>query len=247
MELSKRLSAVAAMAEPGDRMADIGTDHGFLPIFLVRQGISPSAIAMDVGDGPLERARTHVREQGLEDKIVLRKSDGFHALAPGEADAAVIAGMGGPLMVRILEEGRRTVESLRYLILSPQSEIPSVRRYLLRNGFAIRTEEMVLDEGKYYTVMKAWPGKGTEVPWSRIEERYGRSLLREAHPVLLQYLRKERETLSALRERLLSAGTDRARERLSQVERELLDAEEALKICEGGEDIDALQGYRGMV
>ena len=134
MELSKRLAAIAAMAEPGDRLADIGTDHGYLPIYLVEQNIAPSAIAMDVVEGPLARAFAHVREHGLEEKIVLRKSDGFEKLLPGEADAAVIAGMGGPLMIRILEEGKKTAESLKYLILSPQSDIPAVRRYLKSGG-----------------------------------------------------------------------------------------------------------------
>lgn len=240
MELSKRLAAIAAMAEPGDRLADIGTDHGYLPIYLVEQNIAPSAIAMDVVEGPLARAFAHVREHGLEEKIVLRKSDGFEKLLPGEADAAVIAGMGGPLMIRILEEGKKTAESLKYLILSPQSDIPAVRRYLAENRYETVSEAMALEDGKYYTVMKVLPGAGTGGPLPYIEEKYGKCLLRKRDPVLFSWLIKERETLDALRVSLLQAGSERAKERLAQVERELETAAEAIRLYKGGEGCDQM-------
>ena len=102
MILSDRLSAAASMITPGNRLADIGTDHGFVPIDLVRRRIIPSAIAMDVNRGPLERAREHIEEAGLEGLIQTRLSDGLQALEEGEADSVLIAGMGGALTVRIL-------------------------------------------------------------------------------------------------------------------------------------------------
>ena len=239
--LSPRLRAIGDMVERGSRLADVGTDHGYLPIRLLEEGRIPSAIAMDVGKGPLSRAKAHVEERGLSGQIELRLSDGFSALAPGEADAAVLAGMGGPLMIRILTEGRRTAESLRYLVLSPQSEIPGVRRYLMGNGYRILTEDMVFDEGKYYTVLKAAPEKIVEAiscrkePWSLVEETYGRYLLRSGKPVVSAFLRKERGILEAIRAELLPAGTGRAGERLTQVERELSLLSEAVALAEAAE------------
>lgn len=179
-ELSKRLSAIAAMVDHGARFADIGTDHGYLPIYLTEQGICPSSIAMDVKDGPLSRARTHVQEAGLERRITLRKSDGFEALKPGEADTAVIAGMGGLLMIRLLENGKETVRGMRQLLLSPQSEIGQVRRYLLEHGYRISREQMILEDGKYYVILEARPG--SEEPWTYIEEEFGRHLLASGDP-----------------------------------------------------------------
>ena len=108
MELSKRLQAVADLVTAGCRVADVGTDHAYIPIALVQEGRIPGAVAMDVNTGPLERARLHVAENRLEEKIELRLSDGLAALSPGEADSVVIAGMGGGLVIRILTEGAQT-------------------------------------------------------------------------------------------------------------------------------------------
>ena len=105
MELSKRLQAVAGLVTAGSRLADIGTDHAYIPIYLARSGKIPEAVAMDVNRGPLERAEENIRAYELEDRIKTRLSDGFSALEQGEADSAVIAGMGGGLMSRILKEG----------------------------------------------------------------------------------------------------------------------------------------------
>ena len=109
MELSRRLQAVADLVTAGYKAADIGTDHAYIPIFLVKNGRIPCAIAADVNEGPLERARMHVKENGLEDRIELRISDGFVSFKPGETESAVIAGMGGRLMMRILSEGAEVV------------------------------------------------------------------------------------------------------------------------------------------
>ena len=120
MELSKRLNAVASLVTEGYRLADIGTDHAYIPIFLAGTGRISEAIAMDVNRGPLLRAEENIRAHGLQAKIETRISDGFAALREGETDSAVIAGMGGPLMIRILREGSGIVRSLKECILQPQ-------------------------------------------------------------------------------------------------------------------------------
>ena len=150
MNISKRLSRLAAMVTEGSRLADVGTDHGYVPLCLYRQGRIPSAIAMDINEGPLERARAHIREAGLEHYIETRLSDGLHALRAGEADTVLIAGMGGGLTERILTDGKGVLETVRELVLQPQSEIWRVRRFLCENGWRIVCEDIVVDEGKYY-------------------------------------------------------------------------------------------------
>ena len=126
-ELSKRLEAVAGMVTAGMRLADIGTDHGYLPIHLVKRGMIPSAIAMDVNKGPLMRAQEHIRAEGLEDKIITRLSDGLKNLKKNEADIMIAAGMGGGLVIRILSEGDGEIKGIKEYILQPQSEIKKVR------------------------------------------------------------------------------------------------------------------------
>ena len=147
MELSKRLQAVAGLVTAGSVLADIGTDHAYIPIWLTESGRIRGAVAMDVNPGPLERAEENIREHGLKDHICTRLSDGFAALKPGEADCAVIAGMGGGLTVRILREGRSIVRTLKECILQPQSEIEKVRAFLLEEGFFFLREDMVEEDG----------------------------------------------------------------------------------------------------
>ena len=150
MKLSERLEMVLSFVEPGESAADVGTDHGHVPVELVRRGIVKKAVAMDVRKGPLSRAAENIALAGLSEKIATRLSDGVAKLLPGEADSVVIAGMGGELIIKILENGRHMWDSVSQWVLSPQSEIFKVRRWLLENGFEIRREDMLLEDGKYY-------------------------------------------------------------------------------------------------
>ena len=144
MELSKRLFAVASLVTPGNRIADIGTDHAYIPIYLMEKKRSISAIAMDVNKGPLERAEVHIEEAGLQDLIETRLSDGFEKLVPGEVDCAVIAGMGGGLVIKILSAYPEVTSRLKECVLQPQSEIAKVRAFLLQQGFQFVEEDLSL-------------------------------------------------------------------------------------------------------
>ena len=145
MRLSDRLEEILRFCGSGNCAADVGTDHGMVPIELVGRGCFRSAIAMDVGEGPLSRAKEHIGARGLGDRIAVRLSDGFAGLAPGEADVIVLAGMGGPLMSRILQDGLQTALAADRLVLSPQSDIPAFRKSLHGMGFSIVKEEMLED------------------------------------------------------------------------------------------------------
>ena len=159
MDLSKRLQTIISMVTPGEVVADIGTDHGYVPIELVKKGVCKKGLAMDIGKGPLERAEAHIRSCRMEDQITVRLSDGMDKLSPGEADRVVIAGMGGPLMARILTDGRDSAKAAGELILSPQSELADFRRFLCEEGYVIREEVMLEEDGKYYVIFRVTNGE----------------------------------------------------------------------------------------
>ncbi len=192
MELSKRLRAVSELVSDGMTVADVGTDHGYIPIYLVESGKSKRAVALDINPGPLERAEAHIRVHGLKEKIKTRLSDGVHKLQMGECDCVIVAGMGGGLVIKIVEDGEEIFRSLKEFILQPQSEIAKVRQYLCEHHYRIVSEDMVLEEGKFYPMMKVVNQPAEE--YSKLEMRYGKLLLREKHPVLKLFLEKEQKT-----------------------------------------------------
>lgn len=157
--LSKRMAAVADLVPRGVSACDIGCDHGFVAIYLVREHICPRVIAMDINRGPLSRAREHIESAGLSSYIETRLSDGMEKLNIGEAECIIAAGMGGRLTVKILNDFPEKRKSLRYLVLQPQSELAFVRRYLRSEGLMIRKEDMVSEDGKFYPMMLAEVGK----------------------------------------------------------------------------------------
>lgn len=226
MKLSHRLETIASFVRKGSKIADIGTDHGYIPIYLVKEKVAASAIAMDIRKGPLERAKAHIAAYGLSDQISTRLSDGLAELKPGEADTVIIAGMGGELVIHILEEGKHMWGSVAHWILSPQSELDKVRRYLEQKEFAVQREEMLMDEGKYYVVMDIVQGK---MEYGReIEYKYGRELLRQKSPVLLSYLQKEKGQLEVILYEVSKNDTDISKARAKEIAHELVMTEEAL-------------------
>ena len=136
------------------RVADIGCDHAFVSIYLVQQGIADKVIAMDVNKGPLEAAQKNIKDYGSDGSIETRLSNGFDALRRGETDAAVIAGMGGKLVISIIDAAD-VFEPGYKLILSPQSDVREVRLYLLERGFRLLDEDMICEDGKYYNIICA--------------------------------------------------------------------------------------------
>ena len=238
MKLSQRLKAAAELVAVRTCVADVGTDHGFLPVWLCREGRIRRAIAMDLREGPLARAQAHIHEAGLDGQIETRLSDGLAALAPGEADSAVITGMGGILISRILRQSPLVVQSLQELVLGPQSDAGLVRRTLEEMRFAIERETALTEDGKTYVLIRAVPdaapragGTGGErlavCPEKMTEEEaaFGPYLLRTKDPVLYAYLQQQLHVREALLEKL--GGRDGAaalrREKIEE-ERQLIEA-----------------------
>lgn len=230
MELSKRLNAVAAMVTPGNRVCDVGCDHGFIPIFLTEHGISPAVIAMDISRGPLSRAAEHIRRHGCEDYISVRLSDGLSALREGEADTVICAGMGGKLIVKILTDCACLVKTLQSLILQPQSEIWLVRACIRELGFCIRKEDMVLEDGKFYPVILAAQGEPPQSGNTAVEDKFGPELLRSKNKVLKKFLDSECQRLTQVAYILEeeSPRTEKTKAGKQQVEQQLRDIKLAL-------------------
>ena len=221
IHLSKRLTALANMVTDGNRLADIGTDHGYIPIYLCQTGKIPSALAMDIGKGPLQQAQTHIAEHGLSEQIKTRLSDGMAALQFGEADTILIAGMGGGLVMKILSEGAEKLTGKEELILQPQSEIALVREFLRVRNFQILNEDMILEDGKYYPMMKVSQQKAaeqTKILPQEVADAFGPVLLQKRHPVLKEWLERDLRTTNSVIEQL-SAQPDheRIRNRMQQV------------------------------
>ena len=205
-KLSKRLKAAADFVSEGSRVADIGTDHGFLPIYLIQTGRCRQAIAMDIRKGPLMRAQEHIAAAGLEAVIRTRLSDGMQELQAGEADSIVIAGMGGLTALHILEGEK---------ILEPQSDIAKVRKYVREHKMYIDKEDLVYESGKFYPVLHVVPqelrmkGAGEDRRQRILQilqekltdqerilglfDQYGVCVIANKHPVLSKRLAWERQ------------------------------------------------------
>ena len=229
MQLSKRLSSVAWMVTVGNCLADVGTDHGYVPIYLYERNRIPRAIAMDVNKGPLERAKVHIEEYGFQEAIKTRLSDGLAALNAGEADSVVIAGMGGPLMIRILSAYPEVTASLKELILQPQSEISEVRIWLYEQGYEIVEEHMVYEDGKYYPMFKAVKtSEGKKL--SDLEYKFGRLEVLKEKDVLKAFLQREVSGKNAILEKLSKEQTEKSLGRIEEIKALITDFERMLSL-----------------
>lgn len=152
INISERLKCVASLVNKGARVADIGTDHAYLPIYLVQNGISNKVYACDVRKEPLRRAKLHIDEYGLSDKITTKLCDGLKGINKCDVDTVTICGMGGKLMKNILKAGIDKLGDNTQLVLSAQSELKDFRKYLLETGIDIKSEHMLLEDGKYYFI-----------------------------------------------------------------------------------------------
>lgn len=226
VEISARMRTLTELVTPGLNMCDIGCDHGFVAIYLVQKGICPKVFAMDVRSGPLSRAQEHIRQYGLEDQIETRLSDGLAKLKAGEAEGMLCAGMGGPLMIKIIEEGQALISDMKELILQPQSEISEFRKYLRTHGYHIIKEDMVFEDGKYYPMMKVVPSEALQLSvedtskW-QIFDRFSQYLLEHKHPVLKKYLLHSKNATEELIMKLKEQKSERVLIRLPELEAEL--------------------------
>lgn len=224
MEVSKRLQQVAAFVSYST-MADIGTDHGYVPLYLWEQGKLKKALACDINKGPLARAKENISRMGAEQVVETRLGSGLYPVKPREVETAVIAGMGGMLTIHILEDSQEVVQSLKELVLSPQHDIDAVRRYIHEIGFSIAEEALLKEEGKYYTVLRCVHGQ--ERYETETEYQYGKVLLEAGSSLFLEKLEQEEKQLQKVEEKLRQNTSGKVEKRLQEVEESLRQIQEA--------------------
>ena len=191
MKLTDRLLKIASLVTEGKRVADIGTDHGYIPVYLLNQGKVPYAILADVNKGPLENARGEVRHNKLLDKVDLRLGSGIEVLNENEVDEVIIAGMGGILISELLEAKKSVAHNLDKLILQPMQAQDELRKYLLNNGYEILDEVLVKEDFRIYEIIVAkYTGKNTNVE-DEIYYEVGNKLIENKDPLLNELVDKK--------------------------------------------------------
>lgn len=168
--LSARLNTVANFVPQGTKLADIGSDHAYLPCYLAKKGVISFAIAGEVVVGPFESARKQVVAEGLSDLIAVRLGDGLEVIEPGEVDCITIAGMGGALITSILDKGKEKLSAVKRLVLQPNISAVSIRTWLLENNWELIDEEILEEDGKIYEILVAQQGDPFK-PYSSDKDR----------------------------------------------------------------------------
>jgi len=227
MKLSPRLQCIAEKVNPGSYIADIGTDHAYLPIYLIENGICIRAIATDVRRGPLDRAWENIKANGLLNKIELRLGYGLSPIGRDEVDCAVLAGMGGYLICNILDEGRRKAESIKYFIIQPVQAPEVVREYLYKNKYTIYDEQLVKEKDKIYEIIAAAHGEDSLI--DPIYCEIGRKLIEKKDPLLPEFISLKIEELKKVIGKIGRENSANARTRLAECKAKLKSYEGVLK------------------
>lgn len=222
MELSNRLMKIVNMVDSCSSIADIGTDHAYIPIYLVKNGICKSAIASDINEGPVKKAKNNILFENLENKIKCLKSEGLKHLSPFETDCVVIAGMGGNLTRDIIEDRIETFKSLKYAILNPAQNVEILREYIYKSGFEILDEDLCIDENIFYEIIKVrYANHPIEI--DSIYYEVSKVLLQKKHPLIGAFIEKKlylnKKILSAIKEG--SCLADKRREEICNKIRKL--------------------------
>ena len=223
LPISKRLLCCASMVEPGARVADIGTDHGYLGIYLLQTGAARHVIACDLRKDPLENAKRNAKLFGMDGAMEFRLSDGLSEILPDEVDTIVMAGMGGDLIQKILSQCPWRRQNGLQFILQPQSAGNVLRRWLCEDGFEILREEPVQDGNFLYTVMAL--RQGAPEPLTPGTEYASPALLRSGSPLVENYLARVETALQATVDGLTNAEKQRP-ERLAYFAQALREIQE---------------------
>lgn len=218
IKLSNRLQAVARQIPAGLRVADVGTDHGYLPVYLVVNDIAPKVIASDRGKRPLDSARQLISLLSLENQIDVRLGDGLSVLQSDEAEVICLAGMGGVAIKEIISAGLPLAQAAKRLVLQPQRNVPAVRRFLVANGFKIVAEDLAEDDGFYYEIIAVEPGL---MELTEQEADFGPLLLRDGHPLFKDFLILKETDLTQLLAAMADNNSKDSLQRKKQLEEEI--------------------------
>lgn len=227
MELSLRLKTIASMVDKCECVADIGTDHGYIPIYLIRNGVCKRAIASDINKGPVEKAKFNVRIEDLQDKIDCRLGGGLSTLKEGEVQGIVIAGMGGNLIRDIIEENIDIFKEAEFAILQPVQNPEVLREYIYSKGYKIIDEELCIDENKFYEIIKIRYDNNVQIVDSIFYE-VGEKLLSKNHPLVKDFIEYKIERCEKIFNNIKD-NTDLAQKRKVELKENIKKLEELLK------------------
>jgi len=225
--ISKRLETIARHCPQGARVADIGSDHALLASYLLVEGIASYVIAGELNEGPYQAAVRQINAlPQVKHRASVRKGNGLAVLSPGEVDVILIAGMGGQLIVSILEQGAEKLKGVSRLILQPNVGEELVRRWLYENGWQLVAESILQEDGIIYEILVAIPGD-PDLPYAgqdRSREelmRLGPFLWAEKHPLLRTKWLREKEKWNRVLASLARSDKPEAAKRMDQVKQEL--------------------------
>lgn len=227
--LTPRLKQIADQITPCCCMADIGTDHAYLPVYLCMTGRAERAIASDIRKGPLARAEATLLRYGMQKQVKTRLGGGVDTLTVGEADCIVIAGMGGLMIVEILKENPAIFAATKQILLQPMTAAAELRKYLWENGYTILKETLAKEEEKLYHILSVAVGREEKEPTNE-ELYFGKKLLEEKPEHFEAYIKKQRRKLMRMVEGLKQSQTPDAAVRLKEVQR-MLDAIKEEDLC----------------
>ncbi|KLE16817.1 class I SAM-dependent methyltransferase [Clostridium sp. C8] len=220
MELSERLNFIIKNIENTSVLADIGTDHGYIPLHALKSGICSKAIAVDINKEPLDKARLNAILEGMGEELEFRLGDGLKVLEKDEVEVTVIAGMGGNLIKDILEEQIEKVNSMKYLILQPAQNPEVLREYLYTNNYEIINEDLCLDENIYYELFKVRRKEGEATNLDPIYYEVSPKLLMQKHPLMKEYLISKVENYEKINS-FITESTINANERRKSIQEKI--------------------------
>lgn len=226
MKLSPRLQMIADFVEKGSIVADIGTDHAYIPVYLVKNGIASKAIAADVNKGPLDSAKEYISKNKLNNMIETRLGDGLEVIQPGEVDTVIIAGMGGLLIRDILDNNKAITNSIKKLVLQPMVASQDLRRYLYSNGFKIEDEKLAREKDRFYEIFTVV--HGYEEINNDVYYEIGKKLIENNDELLKDFLKKKINSIEKILENFDDEKTSKSEKRYQKLKKRHNDIMEVL-------------------
>lgn len=222
MELSKRLKRIAEHVDKCESVADIGTDHGYIPIYLVKKEICKKAIASDINKGPIEKAKVNVAFEGVSNRVKCLLGPGLNPLKVGEVNGVILAGMGGNLTRDILLADMDKVKKYDFIILQPAQNPEVLREFLYKNDYEIIDEDLIKDEGRFYELFKVKYNENSEKLVFEDELEYEVSpLLREKGHTLFKEFIEEKINRCETILSFIKEDTEAAKKRKSDLEEKI--------------------------
>lgn len=230
MNLSNRLKEIIKLVPKNSIVADIGTDHGQIPVYLIENKISKRVIATDISKPSLDKTIDLIEERKLEDKILTKLGDGLEVLRPFQVDTVIMAGMGGILITEILESNRKVTDSISHFIFQPMVASKELRQYLVENQFKIVDESLAREGERFYEIILA--KKGPSTIEKDIYYELGPKLIEKNHPLLRTYIEKKISQLNNIKNSLKKAKDAEALEKKRDIIEKIKAYREVLETIE---------------